>query len=120
MLKDKFRLQIPGPTPIPPRVQQAMNRPMVGHRDPDCSRLVRDLSSRLTPVFGARNPILLLAGSGTSALEATAVNTLSREDEAAVVVTGAFGDRFARILSSMEVSVHRLDIPWENPVGRKN
>ncbi|QKI82027.1 pyridoxal-phosphate-dependent aminotransferase family protein [Kroppenstedtia eburnea] len=112
MLKDKFRLQIPGPTPIPPRVQQAMSRPMVGHRDPDCSRLVRDLSLRLAPVFGTRNPVLLLAGSGTSALEAAAVNTLSREDEAAVVVTGAFGDRFANILSSMEVTLRRLDIPW--------
>ena len=112
MLKDKFRLQIPGPTPIPPRVQQAMNRPMIGHRDPDCSQLVREISLRLAPVFGTKNPVLLLAGSGTSALEAAAVNTLSQGDEAAVVVTGAFGDRFANILSSMDVTLRRLDIPW--------
>ncbi len=52
MLKDKFRLQIPGTYANSPRVQQAMNRPMVGHRDPDCSRLVRDISFRLAPVFG--------------------------------------------------------------------
>lgn len=112
MLKDKFRLQIPGPTPIPPRVQQAMNRPMIGHRDPDCSKLVHNLSLRLGPVFGTQNPVLILTGSGTSALEAAAANTLTEGDEAAVIVTGAFGDRFAKILNSMNVQTHRLDIEW--------
>ncbi|PTX59867.1 aspartate aminotransferase-like enzyme [Melghirimyces profundicolus] len=112
MLKDKYRLQIPGPTPIPPRVQLAMSRPMIGHRDPDCSRLVREVSRRLGPVFGTQNPVLLLTGSGTSALEAAAANLLAEGEEAAVVVTGAFGDRFANILNSMRVKVHRLDVEW--------
>src|SRR5690606_40803066 len=46
MQKEKYRLQLPGPTPIPPRVQLAMSRPMIGHRDPDCAQLVQDLSER--------------------------------------------------------------------------
>ncbi|MFC4078126.1 pyridoxal-phosphate-dependent aminotransferase family protein [Salinithrix halophila] len=112
MNQDKFRLQIPGPTPIPPRVTQAMARPMIGHRDPDCSRLVKDLSQRLGPVFGTKEPILILTSSGTSALEAAAVNTVSPGDEAAVVVAGAFGDRFAKILERYGTTLHRLDIPW--------
>ena len=37
--EEKFHLRIPGPTPIPPRVQHAMNRPMIGHRSAECSRL---------------------------------------------------------------------------------
>ncbi|GGE11045.1 serine-pyruvate aminotransferase [Marinithermofilum abyssi] len=112
MIQDKFRLHTPGPTPIPPRVQQAMNQPMIGHRDPDCSRLVRDLSLRMGLVFGTQEPVLLMTGSGTSALEAAAANTLSAGDEAVVVVTGAFGDRFAKILQAHQITLHRLDIPW--------
>ncbi|OYD09751.1 pyridoxal-phosphate-dependent aminotransferase family protein [Paludifilum halophilum] len=112
MLQDKFRLQIPGPTPVPPRVQQAMAQPMIGHRDPDCSRLVQECSRRLQPVLGAREPVLPLTSSGTSALEAAVVNTVSPGEEAAVVVTGAFGDRFAKILKRYQVQLHRLDLPW--------
>lgn len=112
MQKEKYRLQLPGPTPIPPRVQLAMSRPMIGHRDPDCAQLVQDLSERLRPIFGTPNPVLLLTGSGTSALEAAAANTVSEGEEAAVVVSGAFGNRFAQILDSMQVKVHRLDIEW--------
>ncbi|SDW57007.1 aspartate aminotransferase [Marininema mesophilum] len=112
MLPDKFRLQIPGPTPIPPGVQQAMAQPMIGHRDPDCSRMVVDLSRRLGPVFGTKEPVLIFTSSGTAALEAAAVNTLAPGEEAAVVVSGAFGDRFAKILERYGITLHRLDVPW--------
>ena len=46
-LDEKFHLRIPGPTPVPPRVQHAMNRPMIGHRSAECNRLVLDGSRRL-------------------------------------------------------------------------
>ncbi|SFS91737.1 pyridoxal-phosphate-dependent aminotransferase family protein [Marininema halotolerans] len=112
MLPDKFRLQIPGPTPIPPRVQQAMNQPMIGHRDPDCSNMVAQLSQRLGPLFGTKEPVLLFASSGTAALEAAVVNTLAPGDEAAVIVSGAFGDRFSKILSRYDITLHQMDVPW--------
>lgn len=107
-----LHLRIPGPTPIPPRVQQAMNRPMIGHRSKECSALIHDLSNRLQLIFGTKQNPLILASSGTAALEAAVVNTLSPGDEALVVVTGAFGDRFAKIVNKYNFSLHRLDIEW--------
>ncbi len=111
-LDEKFHLRIPGPTPVPPRVQHAMNRPMIGHRSAECSRLVLDGSRRLRKVFGTREDILIITGSGTSALEAAVSNAVAPEEEVAVVVTGAFGDRFAQIADRFGARVHRLDIPW--------
>ncbi|WP_107727610.1 pyridoxal-phosphate-dependent aminotransferase family protein [Desmospora activa] len=112
MLQDKFRLQIPGPTPVPTRIQQAMLRPMMGHRDPESSELVTACSQRLRPLFGTSQPVLILTASGTAALEAAVVNSVKPDGEAAVVVTGAFGDRFAKILNKNNIVTHRLDIPW--------
>lgn len=111
-LADKTHLRIPGPTPIPPRVQWAMNQPMIGHRSEECSRLVEENSRRLQPVFGTRQPVLIITGSGTSALEAAVVNAVAPGEEAAVVVTGVFGDRFAKIVSRYGITLRRLDIPW--------
>lgn len=110
--KDKFHLRIPGPTPIPPQVQRAMSQPVIGHRSNLASRLIRECSERLKPVFGTSQQPLIIAGSGTSALEAAVINTLSPQDEAIVVVTGAFGDRFAKIIQKYGIILHRLDIPW--------
>jgi aspartate aminotransferase-like enzyme len=111
-LTDKTHLRIPGPTPIPPRVQWAMNQPMIGHRSGECSRLVVENSRRLQPVFGTDQPVLIVTGSGTSALEAAVVNAVAPGEEAAVIVTGAFGDRFAKIVTRYGITLRRLDIPW--------
>lgn len=108
----KFHLRIPGPTPIPPRVQQAMNQPILGHRSQESSRLIYECSQRLKPIFGTVQDPLILTSSGTSALEAAVINTLAPGDEALVIVTGAFGDRFTKIIDRYGYTLHRLDIEW--------
>ncbi|MDQ0418081.1 aspartate aminotransferase-like enzyme [Croceifilum oryzae] len=109
---EKFHLRIPGPTPIPPRVQQAMNQPIFGHRSQEATQLIRECSQQLKPIFGTEQDPLILTSSGTSALEAAVINTLSPGDEALVIVTGAFGDRFAKIVERYGFTLHRLDIEW--------
>lgn len=109
---DQKYLFTPGPTPIPNRVNQAMSRPMIGHRVPEFSDLLQDVSTRLKPVFGSKNPVYVLAGSGTAALETAVVNTVAEGDHVVAVVAGAFGDRFASILETYGVNVDRLNIEW--------
>lgn len=107
-----LHLRIPGPTPIPPEVQQAMSQPMLGHRSQACSAIIRDASERLKLIFGTSEQPLIFTSSGTSVLEAAVINTLSAGDEALVVVTGAFGDRFAKIIDQYGFTLHRLDVEW--------
>jgi len=116
MFPDKTILRIPGPTPIPPRVQQAMNSPMIGHRSAQFSALFTRTAQRLKPYFGTKQDVFILTGSGTSALEMSVVNTLQPQDEAAVLVSGAFGERFAKICERFGIVVHRLAVTWGEAV----
>ncbi|WP_232696283.1 pyridoxal-phosphate-dependent aminotransferase family protein [Brevibacillus daliensis] len=112
MLQEKAILRIPGPTPIPPRVQQAMSQPMIGHRSGQFSKILKETAEQLKPIFGTTQDVYTIAGSGTSALEMSVVNTLAPGDEAIVTVSGAFGERFAKICERYNITVHRLQVPW--------
>lgn len=109
---DQTYLFTPGPTPVPERVNIAMAQPMIGHRSPDFAALLEDVAKRLMPVFGTKHPVYALTSSGTSALEAAVVNTVSEGEHAVVIVAGSFGDRFANIAENYGVAVHRLNIEW--------
>ncbi|MFB0830273.1 alanine--glyoxylate aminotransferase family protein [Brevibacillus laterosporus] len=112
MFKEKIILRIPGPTPIPPRVQQAMNRPMIGHRSGQFSQMLSVVAEKIKPAFGTAQQVYVIAGSGTSALEMSVVNTLQAGDEAIVTISGAFGERFAKICERYQIKVHRLEVAW--------
>ncbi|WP_018661575.1 pyridoxal-phosphate-dependent aminotransferase family protein [Heyndrickxia acidiproducens] len=112
MLFCKESLFTPGPTPVPDRVKQAMNQPMVAHRSQVFSKSLQQVATRLMPVFGSKEPVIVIAGSGTSALESAVCNTVHDGDHVVVVVTGVFGERFASICETYGSIVHRLDIEW--------
>src|SRR5690625_2303274 len=112
MREEQSILRIPGPTPIPPSVQRAMQKPMIGHRGPEASVLHQSIQKKIKPLFGTTEDVLLLAGSGTSALEAAVVNTVSAGEEILVLVSGSFGDRFATICEAFGMIVRKLEVPW--------
>lgn len=70
-------LRHPGPTPIPKKVQLAMNQDMISHRTEEFVKLYRETTERVKALFGTKQEILLLPSGGTAALEAAAVNTVS-------------------------------------------
>lgn len=117
MLVGQQFLRIPGPTPIPPSVQLAMSRPMIGHRGQEFKQLYEKIAPRLKPIFGTEQDVLVLAGTGTLGLEAAVVNVVKPGDEVLVLVTGAFGDRFVKICESYELTVHRIDVPCGEAVS---
>lgn len=116
MLLDQQFLRIPGPTPIPPSVERAMIQPMIGHRGQETKELLEVIRPKLKKVFGTNQQVNIIAGSGTAGLETAVVNTTKTHDEVLVIVTGAFGDRFAQICSAYERKVHRLNVPWGEAV----
>ncbi|MGP4059627.1 pyridoxal-phosphate-dependent aminotransferase family protein [Halobacillus sp. H74] len=109
-------LHTPGPSPVPPSVERSMNQPMIGHRGGKCKELMNDIAPRLKPIFGTSGEVLVVTGSGTSALESSVVNITQPGDEVIVVVAGAFGDRFAQICETYELEVNRIDVPWGEAV----
>ncbi|MEH6995771.1 alanine--glyoxylate aminotransferase family protein [Neobacillus drentensis] len=105
-------LRHPGPTPIPKRVQLAMNQDMISHRTEEFVRLYQETTNRVKPIFGTEQDILLLPSGGTAALEAAAVNTVSPGDEVIVITVGAFGNYFVSICEKNGFKVHKLEKSW--------
>ena len=106
------QLRIPGPTPVPDEVLQAMARPMINHRGPEFAAIVNDITAKLKQVFQTRNDIFLLTGSGTGGMEAAIVNTLSPGDKVLAVSIGVFGDRFLKIAQLFGADVVPLRFEW--------
>lgn len=112
MLQDQTILRIPGPSPIPPSVQRAMNQTMIGHRGKETSQMLKNIAPGLKRVFGTEQEVAIIAGSGTAGLETAVVNVVKPGEEVLVVVTGAFGDRFTKICQAYNIKTHVLDVEW--------
>jgi aspartate aminotransferase-like enzyme len=106
------QLRIPGPTPVPERVQRAMDVPMINHRGPEFKALVPELESGLKWAFQTQNDMLIFPASGTGGLESAVANLVSPGDRVLAVTIGAFGDRFADLAAAFGADVARYTLPW--------
>lgn len=116
MQQDINLLRIPGPTPVPPSVERAMAQPMIGHRGQETKDLIQRIKPKLKKVFGTKEDILIIAGSGTAGLETAVVNVAAKGDEVLVLVSGSFGERFAQICEAHQLKTYRLEFNWGDPV----
>jgi len=109
-------LRTPGPTPIPDAIVEAMTGPMINHRGPEFGELITKATEQLKQVFMTKNDLLILTASGTGALEAALVNTLSPGDRVLAPTAGAFGDRFIDMAEAYGADLKRLDFEWGGPI----
>ena len=105
-------LRIPGPTPLPGEVLDAQSSPMIDHRGTEFAEMLRATSAGIARLIGTSGDVLLLTGSGTGAMEAAIVNTLSPGDRVLAVTIGGFGDRFSDIAEAFGADVELLEVAW--------
>ena len=105
-------LRIPGPTPLPREVREALAQDMIGHRGPEYAALQRSLVEQLRLWFDTRGEVLVITASGTGVMEAALVNVLSPGDRVLAVSIGLFGERFAAIARAFGARVTTLGFPW--------
>jgi aspartate aminotransferase-like enzyme len=105
-------LRTPGPTPLPPEVREAQGQQMVDHRGTEFGELLRETSAGLAELIGTSGEVLLLTGSGSGAMEAAVVNTLSPGDRVLCLTIGSFGDRFAKIAGAFGAAVDVHQVEW--------
>ncbi len=106
-----MNLRIPGPTPLPPQVTAALQRPMMNHRSPVFADLQNKIVDRLREVFETTSDILILPSSGTGGLESALVNILSPGDRVLAPLAGEFGKRFAEMAAAFGADVEELAFP---------
>ena len=102
-------LRIPGPTPCPPETLGELSRQMINHRGPEFAEMQARIMERLKLFFRTENEVYVYTTSGTGAMEAAIVNTLSEGDKVLAVSIGEFGDRFADIAETFGADVTRLN-----------
>ncbi len=78
-----------GPSNVAPSVLAAMQRPMLGHLDPDYHDILDEVVAMLRAVYGARDGLAIaLQATGSSGMEAGLCNLLEPGDTAIVGVCG--------------------------------
>lgn len=97
---------------MPERVRQAIARPVLSHRGPEFTEILRRSEEMIQPVLGTRNRVFFFASSGTGMMEAALVNVLAAGERVLISTHGQFGERFVAIAGALGVRVDTLDIPW--------
>ena len=107
-----MQLRIPGPTPCPEEVLSSLSRQMINHRGEEFAELIWNLTERLKNIFMTKGDVFILTSSGTGAMEASIVNTLSPGDRVLALSNGFFGERFSGVASAFGAEVLKLDFEW--------
>lgn len=115
-MDDKLMLMIPGPTPVPEQVLLALAKHPIGHRSGDFAKIIAEVTEGLKWLHQTQNDVLILASSGTGAMEAGIINFLSAGDRVLVGTNGKFGDRWAQVCEVYGLSVTRISAEWGKPL----
>lgn len=108
-------LMIPGPTPLPDKVRQAMARPALGHRSPEFKAILKRVLPGLQWAFQTQNEVLLYTASGTGAMEASLINTLNPGDKVLGLSCGVFSARWSEVARSLGLHVVEDVVPAGQP-----
>jgi aspartate aminotransferase-like enzyme len=112
----KQYLLSPGPTPVPNEVSLAMSETMIHHRTPQFNKVFEESRQGLKKLFGTKNDVLMLASSGTGAMEASIANLFSPGDKVLVVNGGKFGERWLNISNAYGLNPIDLKVEWGKAV----
>ncbi len=112
----KQYLLSPGPTPIPNEVALAMSETMIHHRTPQFNQVFDEAREGLKRLFGTRNDVLMLASSGTGAMEASVANLFSPGEKVLVINGGKFGERWLNISNAYGLTPIEMKVEWGQAV----
>src|SRR5438876_11330856 len=104
---------IPGPTELPFPVIQAMNQPAVIQYDRSFDEEVLEPTTlALREVFQTKNEVILMPGSGRTALEARALWVTEPGDRVLVVGAGQFGTLMREIMNRVGADWTEFPVEW--------
>lgn len=110
--KRTYTLLTPGPVPLLRQTRKILSEPAFHHRSPEFKRIFKELQIKLKYIFKTKNDVIILNSSGTGAMEASLINTLSPEDQVICVCGGKFGERWRDMALSHGIQAHTLSMPW--------
>lgn len=107
----------PGPSPIDPRVLDALSRPTLGHLDPAFLAIMDEVRDMQRALFGTANELTFpMSGTGSAGMETCIVNTIEPGDRVLVAVNGVFGMRLCEVARRAGAEVVPAEFEWGRPV----
>jgi len=113
----KQYLFTPGPVPVPSEVLIEMAKPIIHHRTAGFEEIFAEVREGLKYIYNTKQEVLILAASGTGAMEASVVNTLCRGDKVLVVNSGKFGERWGKICRAYGLEVNEIMVEWGREIA---
>ncbi|HWD76931.1 MAG TPA: alanine--glyoxylate aminotransferase family protein [Solirubrobacteraceae bacterium] len=107
----------PGPCNVSPAALEAMQRPMLGHMDPDFADILLQVVALLRIAYQASGGLVLpLQSTGTAGMEAGLAHLLEPGEVAIVGVNGFFGRRIVEIARRLGAEVVAVEADWGEQV----
>ncbi len=110
----QYILLNPGPVNVSPRVQQALLRGDLCHREEEFSDLLAAIRTKLLRAFAPHGGYTsaVLSGSGTLAVEAMVSSALPEGRKLLVINNGVYGERMLRMAEAHRISTVELRYAW--------
>ncbi|WP_339060273.1 alanine--glyoxylate aminotransferase family protein [Tepidibacillus marianensis] len=89
-----------------------MERTILGHRSGEFSKVFAQTIGKAKRIFKTEQEVMIVASSGTGALEMAVANVVEPGDKVLVIVTGVFGGRFAKIAKAFHAEVLTADFEF--------
>lgn len=117
----KQRVMTPGPVDVPPQVLLEMAQPIIHHRTKQFQAIYAEMSQKLAAVFRTKAPVLSIAGSGTTAFEATQISLATPGSKVVSIAGGKFGERWQDIYDNYAKAQNltniKVNVPWGQGVS---
>ena len=105
-MKNRKLLMIPGPIEVDPSVLRAMGEVTTSHVAPNFIECFGNSIELMRKIWQAPNgQPFIIAGSGTLAMDMAVCNLIEPEENALVISTGYFGERYKNILTTYGAKV---------------
>jgi len=109
----QYILLNPGPVNVSPRVQQALLRGDLCHREEEFSELLIAIRTKLLHAFAPRDYTAVpVSGSGTLAVEAMISSALPEGKKLLVINNGVYGERMLRMAEAHRIPAVELRYGW--------
>lgn len=116
-MKGRKLLMIPGPIEFEPAVLSMMSKPTTSHVAPDFVNTFGHCLEMMREVWKSpKGQPFLVGGTGTLAMDMAGSNLIEPGDNALVISSGFFGDRFSDLLKRYGANVDMLEHAYGKPV----
>ena len=95
-----------------PKALEGISQPILHHRSKAFIELFGEIRQGLKDLFETQNEVLVLASSGTGAMESAVCNLCSPGDEVLTVSAGKFGERWGEICDAYGLKRKTLEVEW--------